>query len=96
MKDKHFYHDSEPQFIMLDLPHLRNGGEWRAKDGGPKARMALHLGWLKCLGMTDADAQCMLADSYWDCHLELREAGAMKDDDSWLKIGYPLGMVRKP
>lgn len=34
----------------------------------------MYLGWLKELGMEDADAQCMMSDLYWDCFNELEAA----------------------
>jgi hypothetical protein len=66
---KYYYHDSEPVEIRADLPHKRNGGKWR--DPETKRRMEFYLGWLVALGMTEADAQCMMGDLYWDCHTEL-------------------------
>jgi len=69
MKDKWYYHDSEPVAINQDLPHLRNGGKW--KDPKTKQRAESYLGWLKALKMSDADAQCLIGDIYWDCHTEL-------------------------
>lgn len=72
--NKHHYHKSEPQPIKTDLPHLRDGGKWSANNGLPKRRMEMYLGWLKALGMTDVDAQCMMSDLYWDCFNELEAA----------------------
>lgn len=72
--NKYNYHESDPQPINVDLPHLRDDGAWVAKDGLPKRRMEMYLGWLKALGMTNTDAQSMMSDLYWDCFNELDAA----------------------
>ena len=69
MKKHHYKLNYEPQEINTCLPHLQNGGEWLLEHS--KSRMKMYLGWLKELGMEDADAQCMMSDLYWDCFNEL-------------------------
>ena len=79
---KYHYHDSEPQEIRASLPHLENGGKWQAKDGLPKRRMEMYLGWLKAAGIQDGDAQCMMSDLYWDCFSELAAAGRICEPET--------------
>ncbi len=79
------YKDAPPVEINQDLPHLRDGGVWSStgpdsgnQKGLPERRMEYYLGQLKVLGMSDADAQCMMGDLYWDCYAELRAVGKIK------------------
>lgn len=76
---KYHYHQSEPQPVNTDLPNLRHSDEWSVKDGSTKSRMEMYLGWLKALGMTNADAQCMMSDLYWDCYNELIASGVVRE-----------------
>lgn len=84
-KKKH-YTQAPPQPIAVDLPHLRCGKQWRAKDGLPKRRVEMYLGWLKELGMSDVDAQTMMSDLYWDCYAELKAAGVIPPETDINKL----------
>jgi|LakMenEpi03Aug12_release.lakeMendotaPanAssembly.Ray.scaffolds.fasta_scaffold5166447_1 hypothetical protein len=64
--------------ITCDLPHLRDGGSWKAKDGLPKSRMEFYMDMLEDLGMNKIDIDCMMSDLYWDCYEELHAAGKIK------------------
>lgn len=63
--------------ITADLPHLREGGEWKKNE--TKKRAEYYIGLLKRLGMPDGDAQCLLSDMYWDCFTELSAAGRINE-----------------
>ena len=57
--------------IKADLPHLRDGGDWKSRDNQAKARMEFYIHRLLEMGMDDVDVQCMMGDLYWDCYSEL-------------------------
>lgn len=63
--------------IKADLPHLRDGGGWKSSQAKP--RMESYILKLLSMGMDDADAQCMMADLYWDCYEELVANGHGED-----------------
>lgn len=67
----------------LDLPHLRNGGEWKQQItiiGAPipalkfsRARAIEYAAKLHKLGMSDADISGLISDLYWDSFVECLE-----------------------
>ena len=79
---KYKYLDAPSVPVRADLPHLRDGGEWKATNGIPKRRIERYLGQLKALGMRVDDAQCMMSDLYWDCYLELSLMGPLAPVDA--------------
>jgi len=66
--------------IRADLPHLRNGGEWKRPE--TKRRTESIIRTLEGLGMHENDVQCLVSDMYWDCFTELHEAKMIKVDST--------------
>jgi hypothetical protein len=84
----------------IDLPHLRNGGSWKAKCQNawpcccPRCQLERYLWRLHDLGVSVSDAWDLIEDLYWDCFEELIASGR-PIEENWKWDGKPWFRERK-